>query len=193
MHVFVMAASLRRASFNRKLAGIAAQIARTCGVEVELADFADYLMPLYDGDSESSSGMPDGARMLSTHIKTADALIFSAPEYNNSISGPFKNAIDWLSREKPYPLVGKPLLLMAASSGRGAGLVGLAAGRIPLAYLGAHVYPGTLGVGLGATAFAEDGSRLKDDGMQKSLEILVADFLAHAARTAPARRPTTKT
>jgi len=187
MRVFVMAASLRRASYNRKLAAIAARVAQMQGVEVELADFTDYAMPLYDGDIEASSGMPDGALALSTRIKAADALVFSAPEYNNSISGPFKNAIDWLSREKPYPLTGKPLLLMAASSGRGAGLVGLAAGRVPLSYLGAHVYPGTLGVGSSATAFAEDGSRLKDDGMQKSLETLIAAFLAHAARTAPAR------
>lgn len=187
MHVFVMAASLRRASYNRKLAAIAARAARTTGSDVELADFADYVMPLYDGDIEATNGMPDGAKALSSRIKAADALIISAPEYNNSISGPFKNAIDWLSREKPYPLIGKPLLLMAASSGRGAGLVGLAAGRIPLSYLGAHVYPGTLGVGSSATAFAEDDSRLKDDVMQKSLESLVAAFLAHAARTAPVR------
>jgi chromate reductase, NAD(P)H dehydrogenase (quinone) len=187
MHVFVMAASLRRASYNRKLAAIAAKLATAHGVDVELADFADYAMPLYDGDIETKSGMPDGAKALSARIKAADAVLFSAPEYNNSISGPFKNAIDWLSREKPYPLTGKPVLLMAASSGRGAGLVGLAAGRIPLSYLGAHVYPGTLGVGGSAAAFAEDDSRLKDETMQNSLEGLVAAFLTHAARTAPAR------
>jgi NAD(P)H-dependent FMN reductase len=187
MHVFIMAASLRRASFNRKLASIAAHIAAAQGAEVELADFADYLMPLYDGDIESNSGMPDGAKALSSRIKAADAIIFSAPEYNNSISGPFKNALDWLSREKPYPLTGKPVLMMAASSGRGAGLVGLTAGRVPLSYLGAHVYPSTLGVGSGATAFADDGSRLKDDVLQKNLETLVTAFLVHAARTAPAR------
>jgi chromate reductase len=187
MHVFVMAASLRRGSFNRKLAAIAAQVAKTHGVDVELANFADYAMPLYDGDVESKSGMPDGAKALSARIKAADALVFSTPEYNNSISGPFKNAIDWLSREKPYPLTGKPLLLLAASSGRGAGLVGLAAIRIPLSYLGAHIYPGTFGVGLGATAFADDGGRLKDDHMQKRLEALIADFLGYAGHIAPVR------
>lgn len=187
MHVFVMAASLRRASYNRKLAAIAARIAITYGADVELADFADYAMPLYNGDIEVQIGLPDGAKALSARIKAADAIIFSAPEYNNSISSPFKNAIDWLSREKPYPLTGKPVLLMAASSGRGAGLVGLAAGRIPLSYLGAHVYPGTLGVGGSAHAFAEDDSRLKDESMQKNIETLVAAFLTHAARTAPAR------
>jgi NAD(P)H-dependent FMN reductase len=187
MHVFVMAASLRRASYNRKLAAIAARIAAANGADVELADFSAYAMPLYDGDIETASGMPPGGLALSSRIKAADAIIFSAPEYNNSISGPFKNAIDWLSREKPYPLIGKPVLLMAASSGRGAGLVGLAAGRIPLSYLGAHVYPGTLGVGGSATAFAEDNSCLKDDAMQRNLETLVASFLAHAARTLPAR------
>jgi NAD(P)H-dependent FMN reductase len=187
MHIFVMAASLRRGSFNRKLAAIATRIAAAHGADVELADFAAYAMPLYDGDIEAGSGMPDGAKALSGRIKAADAIIFSTPEYNNSIAGPFKNALDWLSREKPYPLTGKPVLLMAASSGRGAGLVGLAAGRVPLSYLGAHVYPGTLGVGSGATAFVEDGSRLKDDALQKNLETLVAAFLAHAARTAPAR------
>lgn len=187
MHIFVMAASLRRASYNRKLAVIVARVAQSHGAEVELADFAAYAMPLYDGDVEANSGMPDAAKSLSARLKAVDAIVFSAPEYNNSISGPFKNMLDWLSREKPYPLTGKPVLLMAASSGRGAGLVGLAAARIPIAYLGAHVYPNTLGVGSGATAFAEDGTRLADGTMQKNLETLVASFLIHAARTAPAR------
>lgn len=187
MRIFVMAASLRRASFNRKLAAIAARLAAAKGADVELADFADYAMPLYDGDIEANSGMPDSAKALSSRIKAADAIILSAPEYNNSISGPFKNALDWLSREKPYPLTGKPLFLMAASSGRGAGLVGMAAARVPLSYLGAHVYPGTFGVGSGATAFAEDGSRLKDEALQKNLETIVTAFLVHAARIAPAR------
>jgi NAD(P)H-dependent FMN reductase len=189
MRVFVMAASLRRASHHWKLAAIAAAVAKIKGSEVELADFRDFAMPLYDGDMESSIGLPDGARALSERIKAADAIVIATPEYNNSIPGPLKNAIDWLSREKPYPTTGKPVLLLAASSGRGAGLQGIAAARIPLAFVGAHVYPTSLGVGSAATAFSDDGTRLADDALQAKLASLVADFLGHAARVTPSRTP----
>jgi NAD(P)H-dependent FMN reductase len=189
MRIFVMAASLRRASHNKKLAAIAAGIAKTKGAEVELADFRDFAMPLYDGDIEASTGLPDGAQALSARIKAADAIVIATPEYNNSVPGPFKNAIDWLSREKPYPTAGKPILLLAASSGRGAGLQGMSAARIPLSFIGAHVYPTSLGVGTAASAFSDDGSRLADDELHKKLASLIAEFLGHAARVAPSRAP----
>ncbi len=185
MRVFVMAASLRRRSYNKTLAAIAAEAARAAGADVELADFGSFAMPLYDGDVEASGDIPEGARALSSKIKMADAIILATPEYNNSVPGPLKNAIDWLSREKPYPTVGKPILLIAASSGRGAGLQGMSATRIPLSYVGAHVYPTTFGVGSAATAFSEDRRTLKDSDLQNRLQALVAEFLRTAARIAP--------
>jgi NAD(P)H-dependent FMN reductase len=189
MRLFVTAASLRRASHNKKLAAIAASLAKAKGADVDLADFRDFAMPLYDGDIDASTGLPDGARALSARIKAADAIVIATPEYNNSVPAPLKNAIDWLSREKPYPTIGKPVLLLAASSGRGAGLQGITATRIPLSFIGAHVYPSSLGVGSAATAFSDDGGRLADDELQKKLASLIGEFLGHAARVAPSRAP----
>jgi chromate reductase len=145
-------------------------------------------MPVYDGDIEAS-GLPAGVRALSARIKATDAIVIATPEYNNSIPGPLKNAIDWLSREKPYPTIGKPILLLAASSGRGAGLQGMSAARIPLAFVGAHVYPTSLGVGSAASAFSDDGTRLAEDELHRKLASLMAEFLSHAARVAPSRAP----
>ncbi|MGE5538836.1 MAG: NADPH-dependent FMN reductase [Gemmatimonas sp.] len=187
MRVFVTAASLRRGSWNRLLATIAADIAAETGDDVDLADFASFAMPLYDGDVEASAGLPDGARALSTKIKAADAIVLATPEYNNSVPGPLKNAIDWLSREKPYPTAGRPFLLLAASSGRGAGLQGMTATRIPLAFVGAHVYPTTFGVGSAATAFSDDRRRLRDADLQKKLETVIREFLRHAAQLSQTR------
>lgn len=184
MQLFVMGAALRRESFNRKLAAVAAAIALSRGAKVDLADFAEFNMPLYDGDVEESRGLPKGARKFSARIKAADALIFSVPEYNNSVSGPFKNALDWMSREKPYPFIAKPLLMLGATSGKAAALQGIAATRVPLAFLGAYIYPAWLGVANGATAFTEDGIQLVDEAVQKRLETLTDEFLIFAKRNA---------
>ena len=67
LNLFVMGASLRRQSFNRQLAAVAAGQARAKGATVDLADFADFTMPLYDGDIEDNEGLPEGARRSEEH------------------------------------------------------------------------------------------------------------------------------
>lgn len=186
MKLFVMGASLRRDSFNRKLAAVAAGVARAKGSAVDLADFADFTMPLYDGDIEENEGMPEGARKFSARVKAADGLIFSVPEYNNSVSGAFKNALDWMSREKPYAFTAKPVLMLGATSGKAAALQGIAATRVPLTFLGSYIYPAWLGVANGATAFSEDGCQLVDKAAQKRLETLTDEFLVFTERNARA-------
>jgi NAD(P)H-dependent FMN reductase len=77
-------------------------------------------IPLYDGDVEAASGIPAAVRDLGDAIANADGLLLGTPEYNNSIPGPFKNAIDWLSRieEGPRPIfTGKPVAVVGASPG----------------------------------------------------------------------------
>jgi NAD(P)H-dependent FMN reductase len=186
MKLFVMGASLRRDSFNRKLAAIAARVTRAKGATVDLADFADFTMPLYDGDIEENEGLPEGARKFSARIKAADGLIFSVPEYNNSVSGPFKNALDWMSREKPYAFTAKPVLMLGVTSGKAQALQGIAQTRIPLTFLGSYIYPAWLGVANGATAFSEDGRLLVDKTAQQRLETLTDEFLIFTERNARA-------
>src|SRR3954468_21415906 len=98
MRILAFAASLRRGSLNRKLVEQAAAIAKKAGAEVHLAEFRDFDMPLYDGDVNEKSGLPPGAEALRQQVEACDALLIATPEYNYSIPGTLKNAIDWVSR-----------------------------------------------------------------------------------------------
>src|SRR5438046_800336 len=115
MKILAFAASLRAASLNRKLISLAIAAARDAGAEVDHADFHEFDMPVYDGDVEAASGVPPGGLELVRRIAAADALMISTPEYNFGIPGPFKNALDWVSRHKPMPLKGQIGYLLSAS------------------------------------------------------------------------------
>ena len=87
--------SLRKASFNTGLMKAAAS-ASPDGVEFGTATL--HGIPLYDGDVEARDGIPEAVTALKQKIMAADGVILFTPEYNNSMPGVFKNAIDWLSR-----------------------------------------------------------------------------------------------
>ena len=95
MRLFAFAASLRRDSLNRKLLRLAEQAAERAGATIDHADFREFDMPLYDGDVEAASGLPPGAQKLRERFLGADAFMIVSPEYNFSIPGTLKNAIDW--------------------------------------------------------------------------------------------------
>ncbi|SHH04816.1 chromate reductase [Cognatiyoonia sediminum] len=82
---------------------------------------ADLRLPLYDGDLEASEGIPPSVQTLSYQIKNSDAVVISTPEYNKSISGVLKNALDWVSRTEGSPWRDKPVAIMAATAGRAGG------------------------------------------------------------------------
>ncbi len=113
MKVLGIVGSLRKNSFNRSL--INAFVAqKPHGVEMQIADIG--ILPHYNQDDESS--MPESVQTLKTQIETADVIIVATPEYNRSIPGVLKNAIDWISR--PYgqnSLSGKRALVIGASTG----------------------------------------------------------------------------
>src|SRR4051812_43988808 len=120
LRVLACAGSLRKASFNRKLIAATVERARAYGAEVDLFDLAEIPMPLYDGDLEEASGLPSGAVELRRRVAAADAVIIATPEYNGSLPGVLKNAIDWTSRPPSQPWRGKVGLTLAASvSGAG--------------------------------------------------------------------------
>jgi chromate reductase len=181
MKVLVFGASLRKGSWNKKVAAQAARAARDLGHEADHADFRDFEMPVYDGDLEDASGTPPGAMKLVQRIRNADALIISTPEYNGSIPGAFKNAIDWVSREEPMPWAGKPILLLAASPGALGGVRSLWHSRQPLEVCGAYVYPEVLGVSRAAQAFNDDGSFVEPKQWVR-LQGLVRGYLGWADR-----------
>lgn len=129
-NILAFAGSLRKDSFNKRLVKIAAQGARDAGGEVTYIDLADYPMPMFNEDIEASTGMDPVARKFKELMIAADGILLSSPEYNGSISGALKNAIDWASRPEKgeTPLIAfkdKPIQLMSASPGGLGGIRGL--------------------------------------------------------------------
>src|SRR4051794_12733755 len=114
LHLLAFAGSLRRRSFNRGLIRAAVEVV-PAGIEIETFDLAP--IPLYNGDVEEQ-GLPQPVADFKDKIRAADALLIATPEYNYSIPGVLKNAIDWASRPPtPSPLQRKPVALMGASAG----------------------------------------------------------------------------
>jgi len=182
MKVLMFAPVLRSGSYNKKLIKIAFDYVESIpGFEPELISFNDYNMPLYDGDIETSEGIPAATMKLAKKIQEADAIIISTPEYNGGIPGLFKNAIDWLSRLNPVPLQGKQIFLLSATTGNLAGARGNFHTRQPLQVLFAHVYPEYFGLAKSAEAFDEDG-RFIDPGNQSRLQKVISEFLIYASR-----------
>lgn len=175
MRVLAFAASFRRGSLNRRLIELAARVATELGSEVDLADFREFEMPLYDGDLDRDQGQPAGARELVRRMSSTDALIISTPEYNYSIPGTLKNAIDWVSRLRPMPWRGKSIYLMSASPGAIGGIRGLWQTRIPLEGCGAFVFPDMFALAHANEAFTEDGD-LRDPALAERLRKELTGF-----------------
>lgn len=92
------AGSARSASLNKMLAKAAAKSAEEFGAEVTFVDLADFEMPIYCGDIEKSSGIPEAAQRLAEIVKQHDGVFIACPEYNSSITPLLKNTLDWVSR-----------------------------------------------------------------------------------------------
>lgn len=179
MKILFFAGALRADSCNKKLVREAMRLAENLGShDLEFLDLKDYPMPPYDGDIEVATGLPEATVMLGKKIRNADAIVLSTPEYNGSMPGTLKNILDWLSREKPVSLTGKPLLLLGASPGMLGSVRSLWHSRQPLEVLGMHVYPGTQGVPNAYNAFDAQG-QLKDEKMRQQLQALLEQFIAH--------------
>lgn len=145
--ILVFAGSARAASVNKKLAAVAAGMAREAGAEVTHVDMADHRLPLYDGDLEAEVGLPPEVAALKQTFAAQDGLIVVAPEYNGSITPLLKNTIDWVSRaggESANCLAfrGRVAGLLSASPGSLGGMRGLVHVRQILAGIGMHLVPG---------------------------------------------------
>src|SRR2546428_720040 len=139
-----LSGSLRQGSYNTSLLRAAVELSPP-GLSIELGAIHD--IPLYNGDLEEKEGIPEPVRMLKDRIAAADGLLLVTPEYNNSIPGVFKNAIDWLSRppqDIPRVFGGRPVALMGATPG-GMGTVHAETAWLPvLRALGMQPWFGTL-------------------------------------------------
>ena len=173
-----IAGSLRKASFNAALLRAAATLAPE-GVAIEVASIAG--IPLYDGDLESSVGIPEPVARLKDAIADADGLILATPEYNNSMPGVFKNAIDWLSRpaaDIPRVFGGKPVAIMGASPGGFGTILSQNAWLPVLRVLGAKPwFGGRLLLPRAQSVFSETGT-ITDDALKERLRQFVHGFAA---------------
>jgi chromate reductase len=173
-----IAGSLRKASYNAALLRAAAQFTPT-GTTLEIASIAG--IPLYDGDLESERGIPAPVTALKEKIAAADGLLLVTPEYNNSMPGVLKNAIDWLSRpsddiERVFG--NKPVAIMGATPGRGGTRLAQNAWLPVLRTLGTRAWFGEpLYVAGAGQAFDAEG-KLVDERVKQLLSKFMAGFAA---------------
>lgn len=183
--ILVFAASLQKNSVNKKLARLAANIVEKHGGIVDFADMSEFDCPSYNQDVESVE-FPTGAKNFLNRLNANDAFMISSPEYNFSMPGVLKNAIDWVSRFRPQPFNDKHCLLMSASPSMAGGNRGLWALRIPLEHLGSHVYPHMFSLAVSHQAFNEE-NRLNNTTLEKRFEENIKAFieLVEAAKHYP--------
>ncbi|WP_099826894.1 NADPH-dependent FMN reductase [Oceaniglobus indicus] len=173
--------SLRRASFNTALLRTAQGLmpADSTLIEGSIAG-----IPLYDADEEQASGLPDAVTTLKAQIEDADGLLLFSPEYNNSIPGVFKNAIDWTSRpagDIPRVFGGKPVAVLGASPGSFGTILAQDAWLPVLRTLGTRPWwSGRLMVGRAGEVFDGQG-QMTDERTRQRLQTLLAGFVAFAA------------
>lgn len=183
----VFEASLRQHSLNDRLASLAGRVVEEKGGVADRAHMADFECPSYDQDVEKEDGFPLPAQRFRERLESADGFIIASPEYNASMPGVLKNAIDWASRFRPQPLNGRQGLLLSASPSMVGGNRGLWALRMPLEHLGARMYPDMFSLAQAHQAFDASG-QLADETLRKRFETTIGCFmdLVEAAKHYPA-------
>lgn len=183
--IVALVGSLRQGSLNRALLREAAAYAPD-GLHIELLEIGE--VPLYNGDVQSQ-GFPEAVTRLGDAIRQADGILLVTPEYNYSVSGVLKNAIDWLSRLPEQPFSEKPLAIMGASMGN----LGTARAqyhlRQILVFLNSHVMnrPEIM-VPAAHSKFDAEG-KLTDDSTRDHLVKFLAAFQTFAARVGTVKTP----
>jgi chromate reductase len=115
LNVVCICGSLRKGSYNRMVMNALPALAPPNLKLAEAPPFAEF--PLYNADMQEASGVPAAVQKLADAIRAADGVIFNSPEYNFSMPGGMKNAIDWVSRVPNQPFAGKPVALQSAANG----------------------------------------------------------------------------
>ena len=173
--------SLRSGSFNASLLRAAAE-SMPAGARLEIGSIKG--IPLYDADVEASSGIPEAVAALKERIVAADGLLLVTPEYNNSIPGVFKNAIDWLSRppaDIPRVFGGRPVAVIGASPGPFGTLLSQTAWLPVLKTLRTRAwFGGRLQVSRAEDVFDANG-KLVDERVREQLRKLLDDFVKFVA------------
>jgi chromate reductase len=170
MRVLAISGSLRRDSYNTQLLRVAEELA-PAGVDFELYDGLRDVPP-YDADDDGELAAP-AVRELRAAIAGADAILFATPEYNSSLPGQLKNALDWASRPlKTNVLRNKPVAVVGATTGSYGAVWAQAELRKVLGAIGARVVPGEVAVAHAHEKFDEAGELLDDEIRTGLAEVL---------------------
>ena len=177
VRIIGISGSLRRHSYNAGLLRAAAESA-PAGSRIDIVSIAD--VPLYNGDIEESDGIPPSATAIKKAIAAADGLLLVTPEYNNSIPGVFKNAIDWASRppaDMRRVWAGRKVALMGTSPGNWGTILSQNAWLPVLHTLGAELWTsGRLMIPAAGKIFDAEGN-LIDDATRERVAKFVAGFV----------------
>jgi chromate reductase, NAD(P)H dehydrogenase (quinone) len=176
VRVLVFSASLRTGSLNTKLADLAARCLEHNGAQIDLATMSEFDAPSYNADLQEQGKWPVGAHRLRDRLEACDAFVVASPEFNASMPGSLKNAIDWVSRFSPQPFNELHGLLMSASPSMVGGNRGLWALRVPFEHLGARVYPDMFSLAQAHKALDESG-RIADRQLQERFDTTLVGFL----------------
>jgi chromate reductase len=177
MRILGISGSLRRGSHNRRLLRAAGDQLPPGAELVEWEGLTG--LPIFDEDLENTP--PEAVEEFLAEVEAADALLIATPEYNASVPGGLKNALDWASR--PFPdnvLREKPSAVIGASTGLFGAVWAQAEVRKALKASGAHVLESELPVGMADTAFTDDGA-LADPELNDRLGDLLADLCREVA------------
>ena len=179
--ILALAGSLRKHSYNKRVLKIAIEGARAAGGDVTLIDLVDFSLPLYNADRVDESGFPPDAIRLQKSLNGYHGLLIASPEYNGSIPGGLKNAIDWASRKSDKFAVnevfkGKFAAMITASPGSFGGIRCLAHLRGVLSIMGVTVLPSEIAVTFVAEKFDGDSQEMKDEKTKALLKGLGASL-----------------
>ena len=182
MRVLGISGSLRRESHNTSMLRAAATLLPP-GSELEVFDGIAEIPPFSEDDEHAP---PASVVALKDAIAAADAVLFATPEYNGSIPGQLKNALDWASRPRAStPLAGKPVAVVGASTGLFGAVWAQAELRKVLSTIGARVLESDLPIGQAQEALDADGLPREDDA-RRALQQVLADLVELADQQAVA-------
>ena len=179
--VLVICGSLRKRSYNAALTRALPELAPP---EIKLTTAPPVeALPLYNEDLQNTSGFPGPANDLAAAIRSADGVLFVTPEYNWSMPGGLKNAIDWVSRMKEQPFEGKPVAIQSCSQGPLGGARMQYHWRMSMTFLKAYIF-GTPEVFVGSAAgkFDKETLELKDQPTKDSVKMQLAAFSKFIAK-----------
>ncbi|MBK8305186.1 MAG: NAD(P)H-dependent oxidoreductase [Pyrinomonadaceae bacterium] len=186
--IIAIAGSYRENSYNKRVLNIAVEGAREAGAEVTLIDLRDFPMPILNMDDVDANGFDDNAARFQDILNEHNGILIASPEYNGSIPGGLKNAIDWASRQSDKYKTnevfrGKVAAMITASPGSFGGIRCLNHLRGVFSILGVNVLPSEIAVGFVGQKFEGDSPDMTDDKMKAILKKLGTELVTMLKKT----------